>query len=289
MSQTKVEKEIRTRSFGQLLNPDGPTEKQQPVLDELTPIIMRYVSPQDLLDHNRKVYDATAKQYAENPHNQDVIDEIITFMNRLPNGARVLDVGCAWGRDACFMAYDNGPFRAGLMGRKDKNGIPTRERIPAPTKRFEVIGIDISLELLKIAQERARALGLSILFIYDDMHDIFISASGTYADYFDGVWSCTALFTHTPRVLLEPAIASVARVLKPGGMFFVSYTNGAESGVYDKLLASSTGHVKYFSRPDPREVSKLAKKHGLLLIAQNFSDYKESKNLFVSQFFKKVE
>ncbi|TSC77857.1 MAG: hypothetical protein G01um101429_928 [Parcubacteria group bacterium Gr01-1014_29] len=290
MVQTKVEKWIIEHGFGKAMNSSAPLEERQALLDEIAPAVLRYVSPQDLLDHNQKVYNVTAKQYRDTRHNRDVIDEIIPFMDTLPDGARVLDVGCACGRDACFMAYNNHGFRWSFMGRKDKDGIPTRDKFPVPTKQFYVIGIDTSLEFLQLAQERAKyVLGTPVLFAFEDMHDIKLDDDdpGHYASYFAGVWSCTALFTHTPHVLLEPAIKSVVRVLKTGGVFFTSYTNGMIGGVYDKLLASSTGYVKYFSQPDPEEIRRIAKKHGLILLEQAFSDYKDKKALFVSQIFRK--
>lgn len=291
--QTRVEKIISDISLGQLFNLDVPVEERQEILDDLTPIILRHVSPQDLLDHNQKVYDVTAKQYKENPHNPDVIDEIITFMSMLPSGARVLDVGCGFGRDTCFMATNNQQNRLSVMKRSDKNGRKTCDKFPAPDKKFEMIGIDTSPIFLQHAQEHAKVWGLSLVFIYGDMHNIEINGLGGCTEYFDGVWSCTALFTHTPWVLLEPAIVSATRVLKPGGIFFASYTNGlADGGRYDRLLVSSTGHVKYFSQPDPSDIARIAKKYGLRLLEQIFSDFigrdgVVKENLFVSQFFKK--
>ncbi|MEK7480627.1 MAG: hypothetical protein AAB604_00810 [Patescibacteria group bacterium] len=82
-------------------------------------------------------------------------------------------------------------------------------------------------------------------------------------------------------------------MLKPGGVFFTSYTNGCAQGESrHKFLFSSTGHIKYFSQFDPEGIAHLANIAGLSLISESFTDMKRpnaplKKRLFVSQFYKK--
>lgn len=296
---TKLEQAIRLYACGSLLDDSAPQNEKQKVLDEITPVVLQHVEPQDLVTHAREVYDATADEYAKNPHTKDIIDELVQFMFMLPDGARVLDVGCGVGRDSLFMSVKNEEFRKEHMGRM-KDGMPTREKLCIPQKTFVVTGIDNSLKMLALAQERSVQLiqqGLithqtSPTFDYEDMHTIDIDPQ-YYPGDFDGVWSCTALFTHTPAQMFGLAMDSVSRVLKSGGVFFASYTNGAADGQHDKLLLSSTGRVKYFSQPSPEEITNLAEQYGMVLKAQMFSDFEIrgkviKENLFVSQFFKKA-
>lgn len=86
----------------------------------------------------------------------------------------------------------------------------------------------------------------------------------------------------------------VAKALKPGGLFFASYTSGlADGGRYDKLLLSSTGRIKYFSQPDPSQIAAAAGLNGLLLVSESLSDLEAKgrvikKDLFVSQLYRKT-
>lgn len=275
---------------------DVTNSEKQMVLDRITMDILRYVSAEDLVSHTNQVYDSAAEEYANNPHTEHVIDELIQFMFLLPNRARVLDVGCGLGRDTLYMSVGDEAFRIEHMGRV-RDGMATLEKFRVPQKTFDVTGIDSSFRMIDFARSRAEKLiqdGLltsetSPLFDCDDMHDI-------YPEYFrdyNGIWSCAALFTHTPAQMMESAMESVSRALKIGGILFVSYTNGIPDGRRDKLLLCDAGRIEYFSQPDPSEVAALAKRYGMTLKSQTFSDFeargrKTVENLFVSQFFKKV-
>jgi SAM-dependent methyltransferase len=176
----------------------------------------------------------------------------------------------------------------------------TADKFQVPTHSLSVVGLDNSEAMIAVAVEKLRALALRgkqdrscAIFLPGDMHNISIlEDEHGPAMKFSGVWSCAALFTHTPLSLLEQSIRSVSAHLKQGSIFFASYTNGKASGRYDKLIASSTGRLKYFSHPDPAEIESLAAKHGLNLIRQSYSDYTSggrmiTKRLFASQLFEK--
>lgn len=273
----------------------------QQILDDAAAEIMTQVSTADILGHMVDVYDETATEYEQNPHNKDVIDELPIFMDTMPNGSHVLDVGCATGRDALFMSIADYGYRNSLMGRI-KNGKTTREKFIVPQKTFNVKGLDGSKQMLTMARAKTYRLtkqGLlsfqsSPMFKYGDMHNIDPMVFPGGPSGYDGIWSCAALFTHTPISLLDSTIKSLVQRLMPGGLFFTSYTNGrASGGRYDKLLLSSTERVKYFSQPDPDQIAQIASKHGLVLERQAFSDMEVQgkvvkPDLFVSQFFRKV-
>ena len=198
------------------------------------------------------------------------------------------------------MAIPDRRHRESLMTRQ-KDGRTLLERGAEPPEHaLEVIGIDISEEMIKHAKEqRAEALTSSsqlteddiiwLTFKVGDMHSLKDSPG-----IFDGIWSCTALFTHTPRQFNKQAMENVAQLLKPGGIFFASYTNGDATGGYDKLKLSSTGLIKYFSQPSPGAIGQLARSYGLEEIYRTCNDMKGRdgevlvKDLFVSQYFKKV-
>ncbi|OGZ99855.1 MAG: hypothetical protein A3C07_00410 [Candidatus Sungbacteria bacterium RIFCSPHIGHO2_02_FULL_47_11] len=273
-------------------------EDAQLVPDAITEEVLSSMQPEEVVAHVCEIYNATALEYAANPNNKDIINELIAFMSLLPEGSEVLDLGCAWGRDVFFMAIDDPEFRKSLMGRKSPDGKTTLDKFRVPEKTFRVTAFDNSLEMLKIARGKERELVLKGLFkdaappifTYEDMHNI-----NPWQKFrpFDGVWSCTALFTHTPKKLLRLVMESVARQLKPGGVLFVNYTNGRADGRYDKLLLSGTGRIEYFSQPNPEMIENIAHDYSLWLIREYTSDMRDKvgnllkKDLFVSQFYRK--
>jgi len=287
---TKLENAVFSNPKYSALGSEASRSERQKVLDEITEEVLAQLSTQDILQHVHEIYDATVNEYASNPHTKHIIDELVEFMEMLPNGAPVLDLGCGTGRDTLFMSVKDRKFRELLM----KN--TTLDKFPVPTKTFRVTAIDNALEMLALARDRESAVRREgfmsgtyyPLFDFEDMHNIDPQHFGP----FDGIWSCTALFTHTPKILLKPAMKSLVTVIKPDAVLFLSYTSDRVDGRYNKLLPSRTGRIKYFSQPDPNEITKIAKQHDLALVSESLSDYNDGKvikkDLFVSQFFKKV-
>jgi SAM-dependent methyltransferase len=290
-------------------------KENQRILDEHCHIIIDQLTAQDLIEHCLKVYDETVTEYENNPHNKDIVDELIEFIGLLPDRGDVLDVGCGHGRDALFMSIQDPGFRKSLMQRPDNQGVTTFEKYPAiPEKTLRVIGVDNSKQMLSLAIAKKRNLisnGQLIVspdrsfkglkgsipkefpaFVLMDMHQLDFPKETN----FDGIWACTSLFTHTPKELMKPAILSLAKYLIPGGVLYLSYMNGKaggdkSAGAYDKLLMSSTGKIKYFSQPDPDEVREIAKKYHLRLEHESFDDFIINdkvikKKLYVNQIFR---
>lgn len=113
------------------------------------------------------------------------------FARRLPEGGRVLDLGCGSGRDS--LAF----LRAG----------------------FAVDAIDGSVQMVEAA---SGLTGLPVAHATFSDHE----PQGPY----DGIWACSSLL-HVPAEELPAIISKYARALKPGGTFYLSFKLGSHNGM----------------------------------------------------------
>ena len=110
---------------------------------------------------------------------------------RLPQGGRILDLGCGSGRDS--LAF----LRAG----------------------FKVDAVDGSAQMVQAASELT---GLPVA------HALF--ADYEPEGLYDGIWACSSLL-HVPAAELAGVIAKYARALTPGGTFYLSFKLGTHDGM----------------------------------------------------------
>lgn len=112
------------------------------------------------------------------------------FLARLPERARILELGCGGGRDSEVM-----------LGRG-----------------FDLLPSDGVPEM---AREAERRLGRAVAVLrFEEL--AAISA-------FDGVWANASLL-HVPRAALGGVLARIFRALRPGGVFYASYKAGRGEG-----------------------------------------------------------
>ena len=108
------------------------------------------------------------------------------FLAELPEGARILDVGCGSGRDT--LAFKN--------------------------KGYQVDAIDYSEELVKKA---SRLTGIPIkLKSFYEVDDY---------EAYDGIWACASLL-HCERTRLKEVIGKLVSALKPNGVLYMSFKYG---------------------------------------------------------------
>lgn len=115
------------------------------------------------------------------------------FARMLPEGGRILDLGCGSGRDSlAFMSSG-----------------------------FVVDAVDGSESMVRAASELT---GLPVAHALFDEHE----PAGEY----DGIWACSSLL-HVPMSDLTPIIGKYTDYLKPGGVFYMSFKLGGFEGMRD--------------------------------------------------------
>src|SRR5215217_2070335 len=148
-------------------------------------------------------YDQIAADYAAQAGRNDALAESRRrFAARLAAGARVLDVGCG-------PAHDTAGLRE--LG-------------------LRVAGFDRSRGML--AQARLQQLPL----LLGDMRHLPVRD-----DALDGLWVC-ASFLHIPKRDAPMLLSELRRVLRPGGVLFISIKRGQGQ----RWIAHGTGRQRFF-------------------------------------------
>jgi phosphatidylethanolamine/phosphatidyl-N-methylethanolamine N-methyltransferase len=127
------------------------------------------------------------------------------------------------GRDAAIAAVER------IGGRVLEVGVGTGIALPLYPKNCQLVGIDISEQMLRKAHERVAEFGLTNvegLFVMDAEHLTFPDNS------FDAV---VAQYVVTTAPNPEATLDEFARVLKPGGEIILVSRVGAEAGLRHTL------------------------------------------------------
>jgi len=135
-------------------------------------------------------YAENAQQYAETTATDDLDIHLGSFIDALPKGARVLDLGCGPGHEAARIRA------AGLL--------------PDP--------IDASPEMVALANQ-CYAVAARVA-TFDE-----ITAVAAY----DGIWANFSLL-HAPRAAMPRLLAGLRSALKPGGLFHIGMKLGTGEG-----------------------------------------------------------
>jgi len=184
-----------------------------------------------------KSYNKTAQQYAQNVANLQKTNSIASFASLLPINALVLDMACGSGRDAKIFSE----------------------------KGFNVTGVDLSEEMLKIAAQNCPNAKFRLMDIRQLNFD---------NQYFDGVWACAALL-HIPKREIPPLISGVSRVLKRGGIFYIIVKEGdGERFVKDERYGGDI--MKFYSYFKSGELEAILNERGFDMVKSSGVTRKEN-------------
>jgi len=176
----------------------------------------------------REGYDALAPRYLEfRQHKPDTDLALLDeALADLPDGARVLDAGCG-------------------------AGVPIAGRL---ARRFTLTGLDIS----PVQVELARSHVPDGAFLVGDMSDPDLPPGS-----FEGVVCLFALF-HLPREEHAATLGGFARLLRPGGVLFISVGNSDHAGYVEEDWIGS-GSAVYWSHHDAETNARLVREAGFAI------------------------
>lgn len=182
-------------------------------------------------------YEDNAVRYAQNIEHFPSVELLDRFARVVGKGKKVLDAGCAAGRDTRFL--------------KDKGLIP--------------IGIDLSKSLITIA----RAQHPDIEFRHGDFRELPFAE-----EEFDGIWAHACLLHFETIADVTKALLEFKRVLRVDGVLHISVKQqmGTEKTgvVSDKL----SGHRRFFQWFTKEEVKSLVEEAGFRMVdlQDNYGD-----------------
>lgn len=172
------------------------------------------------IERTRQTYDKYSAEHASRFWNASVERAWNVFSALIPPKTLVLDLGCGTGRDVA------------TLGRRG----------------YHVIGVDLSMGLLREAQSR-----LSGQFVQGDMRFVPFSSA-----QFDGVWMCASLL-HIPRKQASTVLSYVYRIMGWGSVLFIAVKQG-----YGECWQETEGPI-FFTYYQPDEISKIIQDSGLLI------------------------
>ena len=214
-------------------------------LPDAKPFGTRTAVPLDYVTINRDFYERNAIAYAEMTAEMFDLSWLEKFSSKIPSGGRILDVGCAAGRDSAWFA----------------------------ARGFQVVGIDISPTFIDLA---SKAVPNGEFHVMDLAKLSFRSCS------FDGIW-CSCVLQHVPRADAKSAIAGLADKLRSGGRIYILAKEGVRDGLErDNRFNNNMKFASYF---EPEEIHDWLLEAGLKIITikdlrQTVDPFRSPKRIF---------
>ncbi|WP_310601957.1 class I SAM-dependent methyltransferase [Anaerosporobacter sp.] len=131
-------------------------------------------------------YNRFAAKYYEETVNATMKEQLNQFIELLPIGGAVLDLGCGSGRDSLFFIEEG----------------------------FDVTSLDGAEKMCELAQIH---IGQGVLNLTYEQLD--------FDEVFDGVWACASLVHEKPEQL-STILQKVIDCLKPNGVMYMSFRYG---------------------------------------------------------------
>ena len=189
--------------------------------------MQRLYSCMNHLQSTQETYQKIAAVYAQAQQDRTHLAAHLRRFVELvtPNGL-VFDVGCGPGMDTAVLQQHN----------------------------LHAIGLDFSYEMMQVGRQ---AVATQVSFVQADMRYLPL---GSVAD---GLWACASLL-HLQRADVLPTLQTFHRVLKPGGILYLS----VKLGVGEKWVSSAYNmpYGRFFTYWQPETLDPLLEKAGFTIV-----------------------
>lgn len=138
------------------------------------------------MDQTIKYYDDNAIDFFMNTKDVNMENLYKLFLKYIPQGGKILDLGCGSGRDTKYFLE----------------------------KGYDVVAVDGSIEMVKLSTEYTGKKTLHMTFQEID-----------FEEEFDGIWACASLL-HVRRDEISSILYKIYRALKPNGVLYASFKYG---------------------------------------------------------------
>lgn len=173
-----------------------------------------------------KSYDKTASEYYRVVKSFELVPEIKKFSKKVIKNGKILDLGCGPGHHSKYFSS---------LG-------------------FDVVGIDLSVEMIEIARRE------SVKSVFQVMDILELNFE---KDTFDGIWSSASLL-HVPKIKMKFVLKKLKEILVDNGVLYISLKQGEGSEIF---IDNRYGGVeKYYVYYHTEEIEKLLKNVGFNII-----------------------
>lgn len=187
-------------------------------------------------------YDEYAEEYAKFSYALVQTDIIEKFLTMLPQNPSILDAGCGPGRDTAIFAQ----------------------------KGAEVIGLDISKEILKIARKKHPFIS-------------FVEGNFLYLPFkdktFNGVWAHAALVHLETIEEVKKSLEEFYRVLKKGGVINVYVREQSQGEEFEIVKDTNANNERFFRYFTMEEMRKYLEETGFTIKEATYRESQRRKGL----------
>tara|TARA_B100000315_G_scaffold3596_1_gene3532 strand:- start:43 stop:636 length:594 start_codon:yes stop_codon:yes gene_type:complete len=138
-------------------------------------------------------YNINAEKFYNNTVDIELKNFYVKFLKYIPDGGKILDLGCGSGRDSLYFLQ----------------------------KGYDVTAVDASEEMVKLSSELTKNKTL-----YLRIQDI------DFQNQFDGIWACASLL-HIDKTLTESVYNILCNALIDGGVLYASYKYGKGTSILE--------------------------------------------------------
>lgn len=138
-------------------------------------------------------YNQHAEEFFNHTVNLDMSDSLDRFLELIPEGGSILDLGCGSGRDSAYFI----------------------------SKGYDVTALDGSEEMCNLAR---------VHIGHDVLHMKFSEMD--FEEVFDGVWACASLI-HVPYHEMAETLTKIMNSMKSDGILYMTFRYGDFEGIQE--------------------------------------------------------